>query len=217
MSKTKIRRILPIIMVTALVAVLLAIPCAASDAEAEESMAITGALESTMAWMAENPESVVAAVITGIAGGVNLAGGVSNRKTKRSISKESKALVANSGQINNNAVELAGKVKTDVTNMVGTVGKLVGEAVKTLGTEMGKITNAIERNTEEVRALKQETAANSFLLSEMIKDARMTTMRKDEILKGYEDIKNADAANEDMEHTEDIKGGDGVNEGDDQA
>ena len=201
MSKTKIGKILPVIMVTALMAVLLAVPCAASDAEEGETMAITGAVESAMAWMAENPESVVAAVITGIAGGVNLAGGVSNRKTRRSISKESAALKANSGQINNNAVELAGKVKTDVTNMVSTVGSLVGEAVKALGTEIGKITNAIERNTEEVRALKQETAANSFLLSEMIKDARMTTLRKDEILKGYEDI----------------KGGDGVNEGDDQA
>ena len=52
-------------------------------------MAITGALESAMAWMADNPESVIAAVITGIAGGVNLAGGVSNRKTRRSISRES--------------------------------------------------------------------------------------------------------------------------------
>lgn len=211
MSKTKIRKILPVIMVTALMAVLLAVPCAASDAEGGETMALTGALESTMAWMAENPESVVAAVITGIAGGVNLAGGVSNRKTRRSISKESAALKANSGQINNNAVELAGKVKTDVTNMVSTVGSLVGEAVKALGTEMGKVANAIERNTEEVKALKQETAANSFLLSEMIKDARMTTLRKDEILKGYEDIKNNPEANED------IKGGDGVNEGDDQA
>lgn len=211
MSKTKIRKIMPVIIVTALVAVLLAIPCAASDAEGAETMAITGALESTMAWMAENPESVVAAVITGIAGGVNLAGGVSNRKTRRSISRESEALKANSGRINNNAVELAGKVKTDVTNMVSTVGKLVGEAVKALGTEMGKIANAIERNTEEVKALKRETAANSFLLSEMIKDARMTTMRKDEILKGYEDIKNSPDANED------IKGGDEINEGDDQA
>ena len=201
MSKTKIRKILPVIMVTALMAVLLAVPCAASDVEGAETMALTGALESAMAWMAENPESVVAAVITGIAGGVNLAGGVSNRKTRRSISKESAALKANSGQINNNAVELAGKVKADVTNMVSTVGSLVGEAVKALGTEMGKVANAIEQNTEEVRALKQETAANSFLLSEMIKDARMTTLRKDEILKGYEDI----------------KGGDGVNEGDDQA
>ena len=211
MSKTKIRKILPVIMVTALMAVLLAVPCAASDAEEGETMALTGALESTMAWMAENPESVVAAVITGIAGGVNLAGGVSNRKTRRSISRESAALKANSGQINNNAVELAGKVKTDVTNMVSTVGSLVGEAVKALGTEMGKVANAIERNTEEVRALKQETAANSFLLSEMIKDARMTTLRKDEILKGYEDIKNNPEANED------IKGGDVANEGDDQA
>lgn len=201
MSKTKFRKIMPIIIVTALVAVLLAVPCAASDAEGAETMAITGALESAMAWMAENPESVVAAVITGIAGGVNLAGGVSNRKTRRSISRESEALRANSGQINNNAVELAGKVKTDVTNMVSTVGKLVGEAVKALGTEMGKIANAIEQNTEEVKALKRETAANSFLLSEMIKDARMTTIRKDEILKGYEDI----------------KGGDGIHEGDDQA
>lgn len=211
MSKTKFRKIMPIIIVTALVAVLLAVPCAASDAEGAETMAITGALESAMAWMAENPESVVAAVITGIAGGVNLAGGVSNRKTRRSISRESEALRANSGQINNNAVELAGKVKTDVTNMVSTVGKLVGEAVKALGTEMGKIANAIEQNTEEVRALKRETAANSFLLSEMIKDARMTAIRKDEILKGYEDIKNCPEANEDTE------GGDGIHEGDDQA
>lgn len=211
MSKTKIRKILPVIMVTALMAVLLAVPCAASDAEEGKTMALTGALESTMAWMAENPESVVAAVITGIAGGVNLAGGVSNRKTRRSISRESAALKANSGQINNNAVELAGKVKADVTNMVSTVGSLVGEAVKALGTEMGKVANAIEQNTEEVRALKQETAANSFLLSEMIKDARMTTLRKDEILKGYEDIKNNSEANED------IKGGDVANEGDDQA
>lgn len=211
MSKTKFRKIMPIIIVTALVAVLLAIPCGASDAEGAETMAITGALESAMAWMAENPESVVAAVITGIAGGVNLAGGVSNRKTRRSISRESEALRANSGQINNNAVELAGKMKTDVTNMVSTVGKLVGEAVKALGTEMGKIANAIEQNTEEVRALKRETAANSFLLSEMIKDARMTAIRKDEILKGYEDIKNCPEANEDTE------GGDGIHEGDDQA
>ena len=211
MSKTKFRKIMPTIIVTALVAVLLAVPCAASDAEGAETMAITGALESAMAWMAENPESVVAAVITGIAGGVNLAGGVSNRKTRRSISRESEALRANSGQINNNAVELAGKVKADVTNMVSTVGKLVGEAVKALGTEMGKIANAIEQNTEEVKALKRETAANSFLLSEMIKDARMTTIRKDEILKGYEDIKNCPEANEDTE------GGDGIHEGDDQA
>lgn len=211
MSKTKFRKIMPIIIVTALVAVLLAVPCAASDAEGGETMAITGALESAMAWMADNPESVIAAVITGIAGGVNLAGGVSNRKTRRSISRESAALKANSGQINNNAVELAGKVKTDVTNMVSTVGKLVGEAVKALGTEMGKIANAIEQNTEEVKALKRETAANSFLLSEMIKDARMTTIRKDEILKGYEDIKNCPEANEDTE------GGDGIHEGDDQA
>mgnify|MGYP003291998837 CR=1 FL=1 len=211
MSKTKIRKIMPIIIVTALVAVLLAVPCAASDAEGAETMAITGALESAMAWMADNPESVIAAVITGIAGGVNLAGGVSNRKTRRSISRESEALRANSGQINNNAVELAGKVKTDVTNMVSTVGKLVGEAVKALDTEMGKIANAIEQNTEEVKALKRETAANSFLLSEMIKDARMTAIRKDEILKGYEDIKNCPEANEDTE------GGDGIHEGDDQA
>jgi hypothetical protein len=61
---------------------------------------------------------------------------------------------------------------------------------------MGKVTNAIEQNTEEVRALKRETAANSYLLSEMIKDARMTALRKDEILKGYEDIKGGDVGNE---------------------
>ena len=99
MSKTKIRKIMPIIIVTALVAVLLAVPCAASDAEGAETMAITGALEGAMAWMADNPESVIAAVITGIAGGVNLAGGVSNRRTRRSISRESEALRVNSGQI----------------------------------------------------------------------------------------------------------------------
>ena len=203
MSKTKIKikRIIPVIIVTALMAVLLAVPCAASDAEEMSDTQLTSALENVMAWMAENPESVIAAMITGVAGGVNLAGGVSNRKTRRSISKESATLKANSGQINNNAVELAGKVTNAATEMVNSVGRIVGEAVKAIGTEMGKIVNAIEKNTEEVRALKRETAANSYLLGEMIKDARMTTLRKDEILKGYEEI----------------KGGDEANEGDDQA
>ena len=168
MSKTKIRKIMPIIIVTALVAVLLAVPCAASDAEGAETMAITGALESAMAWMADNPESVIAAVITGIAGGVNLAGGVSNRKTRRSISRESEALRANSGQINNNAVELAGKVKTDVTNMVSTVGKLVGEAVKALDTEMGKIADALAKAEEEETPLQRKLSQLSHLLTWLV-------------------------------------------------
>ncbi len=216
MSKTQTRKIIHILTLTAILAVMLAVPCVASDVEGGSDTGLTKALESAMAWMAENPEAVVATVVTGIAGGVNLAGGVSNRKTRRSISRESADLRANSGRINNNAVELADQVKSAATGMVtaisatvgeavramgATVGATVGEAVKTIGTEMGKVTNAIEQNTEEVRALKRETAANSYLLSEMIKDARMTTLRKDEILKGYEDI----------------KGGDGVHEGDDQA
>ena len=201
MSKTKTQKIVRILILTAILTLMLAVPCVASDGEGGIDTGLTKALESAMAWMAENPEAVVATVVTGIAGGVNLAGGVSNRKTRRSISRESAALQANSGRINNNAVELADHVRSAATGMVTAISATVGEAVKTIGTEMGKVTNAIEQNTEEVRALKRETAANSYLLSEMIKDARMTTLRKDEILKGYEDI----------------KGGDGVHEGDDQA
>ena len=201
MSKTKTKKIVRILILTAILTLMLAVPCVASDGEGGSDTGLTKALESAMAWMAENPEAVVATVVTGIAGGVNLAGGVSNHKTRRSISRESAALQANSGRINNNAVELADQVKSAATGMVTAISATVGEAVKTIGTEMGKVTNAIEQNTEEVRALKRETAANSYLLSEMIKDARMTTLRKDEILKGYEDI----------------KGGDGVHEGDDQA
>ena len=212
MSKTKTQKIVRILILTAILTLMLAVPCVASDGEGGSDTGLTKALESAMAWMAENPEAVVATVVTGIAGGVNLAGGVSNRKTRRSISRESAALQANSGRINNNAVELADHVRSEAAGMVTSIsttvgeavramGATVGEAVKTIGTEMGKVTNAIEQNTEEVRALKRETAANSYLLSEMIKDARMTTLRKDEILKGYEDI----------------KGGDGVHEGDDQA
>ena len=201
MSKTKTQKIVRILILTAILTLMLAVPCVASDGEGGGDTGLTKALESAMAWMAENPEAVVATVVTGIAGGVNLAGGVSNRKTRRSISRESAALQANSGRINNNAVELADHVRSAATGMVTAISATVGEAVKTIGTEMGKVTNAIEQNTEEVRALKRETAANSYLLSEMIKDARMTTLRKDEILKGYEDI----------------KGGDGVHEGDDQA
>lgn len=212
MSKTKTQKIVRILILTAILTLMLAIPCVASDGEGGSDTGLTLALERAMAWMAENPEAVVATVVTGIAGGVNLAGGVSNRKTRRSISRESADLRANSGRINNNAVELADHVRSEAAGMVTAIsatvgeamkamGTTVGEAVKTIGTEMGKVTNAIEQNTQEVRALKRETAANSYLLSEMIKDARMTTLRKDEILKGYEDI----------------KGGDGVHEGDDQA
>ena len=178
-----------ILSVLAAVAILLAvctIPCYAADTTAAEAPAgISGGIEAILAWCEEHLLTTIAAIVTGIAGGTNLAGAVSNCKTRKANDKQKRGLEASAATINNNATELATTVKNKVVELLGTVKVELWNAVKAIGAKIDELMATVRENTAETRALKRETKANSYLLREMLKESRMTQMRKDEIESGY--------------------------------
>lgn len=182
----KTRKILSVLAAVAILLAVCAIPCYADDTTATEAPAgISGGFEAILAWCEEHLLTTIAAIVTGIAGGTNLAGAVSNRKTRKSYNRQKKELEKRTATINNNATELATTVKNKVVELVGTVKVELGNAVKAIGAKLDEMMATVRENTAETRALKRETKANSYLLREMLKESRMTQMRKDEIESGY--------------------------------
>ena len=182
----KTRKILSVLAAVAILLAVCAIPCYAADTTAAEAPAgISGGFEAILAWCEEHLLTTVAAIVTGIAGGTNLAGAASNRKSRRANDKQKKGLEASAATINNNATELATTVKNKVVELLGAVKVELGNAVKAIGAKIDELMDTVRENTAETRALKQETKANSYLLREMLKESRMTQMRKDEIESGY--------------------------------
>lgn len=182
----KTRKILSVLAAVAILLAVCAIPCYAADTTATEAPAgISGGIESILAWCEENLLTTIAAIVTGIAGGTNLAGAASNRKTRKANDKQKRGLEASAATINNNATELATTVKNKVVELLGTVKVELGNAVKAIGAKIDELMATVRENTAETRALKRETKANSYLLREMLKESRMTQMRKDEIESGY--------------------------------
>lgn len=183
------KKLSKIVLLTFALVIVMAVPCFAEDVATDpERNGLTGVFESILGWAMENPESVFAAVVTGVSGGFCLGGGVSNRKTRKKIEKDSTGITSAATTINNNAVELATKVKTEVVNMIGTVEKAVVKILSAIMEKTDEIIAAIKENAEETRALRREVKANSFLIRELVKDSRMTQKRKDDIEAGYNDI-----------------------------
>ncbi len=182
----KTRKILSVLAAVAILLAVCAIPCYAADTTATEAPAgISVSIESILAWCEEHLLTTIAAIVTGIAGGTNLAGAASNRKTRKANDKQKRGLEASAATINNNATELATTVKNKVVELVNTVKVELGLAVKAIGAKLDELMATVRENTAETRALKRETKANSYLLREMLKESRMTQMRKDEIESGY--------------------------------
>ena len=182
----KTRKILSVLAAVAILLAVCTIPCYASDTTATEAPAgISGGFEAILAWCEEHLLTTIAAIVTGIAGGTNLAGAASNRKTRKAYNLQKKELEKRTATVNNNATELATTVKNKVMELVGTVKAELGNAVKAIGAKLDELMAAVRENTAETRALKRETKANSYLLREMLKESRMTQMRKDEIESGY--------------------------------
>lgn len=180
------RKILSVLAAVAILLAVCAIPCYAADTAAAEAPAgISGGFEAILAWCEEHLLTTIAAIVTGIAGGTNLAGAASNRKTRKANDKQKRGLEASAATINNNATELATTVKNKVVELLGTVKVELGNAVKAIGAKIDELMATVRENTAETRALKRETKANSYLLREMLKESRMTQMRKDEIESGY--------------------------------
>lgn len=182
-------KLIKIVMLTAALAAMMTVPCMAEDVVAEaERVGLSGAVSEVLRWIVDNPAAVFSTIISGVTGGFCLGGGVSNRKTRKGIEGNSTGLINAAKTINNNAVELVSKVKTEVVNMIASVDKSVGKILTALTEKADEIIAAIKENAAETRALRREIQANSFLLREMFKDARMTQLRKDSVEKGYNDI-----------------------------
>jgi DNA-directed RNA polymerase beta' subunit len=196
-------KLIKIVMLTAVLAAMMTVPCMAEDVAAEaERVGLSGAVSEVLRWVVDNPAAVFSTIISGVTGGFCLGGGVSNRKTRKDIEGKSKGLTTAATTINNNAAELAGKVKTEVVNMIASVDKSVGKILTALSEKADEIIAAIKENAAETRALRREIQGNSFLIREMFKDARMTQLRKDYVEKGYNDI---------------VRGGETANDEQDQA
>ena len=197
------KKLIKIVILTAVLIAVMVVPCFAEDAAEETARGgLSGAVDSFLSYCQSNPESVLAAVVTGVAGGVNLAGGISNRKTRRKVSLDAITLKDKAATINNNAVELAGTVKAEIIGMVGKVTEEVGHAVKATCHKVDELINTVRENIAETKAMRREVRALSFQIGELVKDSRMTQMRKDEIAKGVNDI---------------LRGGEEVNDEDGQA
>ena len=183
------RKLSKIIVMTAVLMAVLVIPCFAEEADMETARGgLSGAVSGVLQWTIDNPAAVFSTIISGVTGGFCLGGGVSNRKTSKEIGENSTSLTKAAAIINNNAAELAGKVKTEVVNMITSVEKAVGKILTTLCEKADEITAAIKESAEETRAMRREVKANSFLVRELFKDSRLTKMRKEEIEAGYNDI-----------------------------
>jgi hypothetical protein len=182
-------KLIKIVMLTAALTAMMTVPCFAEDVATETARSgLSGAVSELIQWIVDNPAAVFSTIISGITGGFCLGGGVSNRKTRKEIEGKSTGLTNAATTINNNAAELAGKVKTEVVNMIASVDKSVGRILTVLSEKANEITAAIKENAAETRALRREIQGNSFLIREMFKDSRMTQLRKDSVEKGYNDI-----------------------------
>ena len=182
-------KLIKIVMLTAALTAMMTVPCFAEDVATETARSgLSGAVSELIQWIVDNPAAVFSTIISGITGGFCLSGGVSNRKTRKNIEGKTTGLTKAATTINNNAAELAGKVKTEVVNMIASVDKSVGRILTVLSEKANEITAAIKKNAAETRALRREIQGNSFLIREMFKDSRMTQLRKDSVEKGYNDI-----------------------------
>ena len=146
-------------------------------------------MEKIRGWIDANPETV-GNLTAG--GGVVLAAFVETRFSKKSRKKMEKAtgeMNERTVTLNNNAVELAETTKSAVNETKTTIVKALGDAV----IEIKKLGETI---IEELRANRRETRANSYLLAEMIKDARLAVKRKEEVIGEYEKIREGDASDD---------------------
>ena len=146
-------------------------------------------IEKIRGWIDANPETV-GNLTAG--GGVVLAAFIETRFSKKSRKKMEKATGEMNERtviLNNNAVELAETTKSAVNETKTTIVKALGEAV----IEIKKLGETI---VEELRANRRETRANSYLMAEMIKDARLAVKRKEEVIGEYEKIREGEASDD---------------------
>lgn len=140
---------------------------------------LTRAVETVKNWIADNPD-LIGVMTTGA--GVLAAAIVeakSSKKSRKRLEQKSSEMQEKAILLNNNAVDLVETAKTTVET-----GRVtVAEAVMKLIDSVRAVGQSI---ASELRANRRETRANSVLMVEMLKDARLPEKRKDEIIALYE-------------------------------
>lgn len=194
------KKIIAVSVFAVLVLTMLTVRCCAAEATVSEaSSGLSGTINAVLELCENNPESLLAAIITVAAGGVNVAGGVSNKKTREKLDDDSKNLISTAGVINDNAVKIVENVKTELLGFVSKTETSMDEAVKAICEKTDELINHISENTREIKSMRRELRANSYLQREMFKDARLTRVRKSEIEAGYTALMEEDELNHDID------------------
>ena len=199
------KKILVAVMLAALIAALIVMPVAAEDdvteavteytteaatEEVTEEVTedvdgaivkqdyLTGMIEAVKDWVMENPDII--GTMTAAAGVLasSILTAASSKKSRKRLELKSSEMESKAILLNNNAVELVETAKTTVETGRVTVADAVMRMISGV-TEVGRNIAA------ELKANRMETRANSVLMVEMLKDARLPEKRKDEIIALY--------------------------------
>lgn len=156
---------------------------------------LTGMIEAFKDWVMDNPDII--GTMTAAAGVLVAAivESASSNRSRRRMERKSDEMESKAILLNNNAVELVETAKTTVET-----GRLtVAEAVMKV---LGGVKEVGQTIAAELKANRMETRANSVLMVELLKNARLPEKRKDEIIALYnkersgEEVEADDAADE---------------------
>lgn len=208
------KKILVAVMLAALIAALIVMPVAAEDDVTEAATEevteevtedvdgaivqkdyLTGMIEAFKNWVMDNPDII--GTMTAAAGVLVAAivESASSNRSRRRMERKSDEMESKAILLNNNAVELVETAKTTVETGRVTVAEAVMKMITGV-TEVGRNIAA------ELKANRMETRANSVLMVELLKNARLPEKRKDEIIAMYnkersgEEVEADDAADE---------------------
>ena len=216
------KKILVAVMLAALIAALIVMPVAAEDDVTEAATEytteaateevteevtedvdgaivkqdyLTGMIEAVKDWVMENPDII--GTMTAAAGVLasSILTAASSKKSRKRLELKSSEMESKAILLNNNAVELVETAKTTVETGRVTVAEAVMRMISGV-TEVGRNIAA------ELKANRMETRANSVLMVELLKNARLPEKRKDEIIAMYNKERSGEEVEADDEADE---------------
>ena len=191
------------VMIAALVVTMYVTPAFATEVETEtetetivetetetetETEAVDGAivqddylsqmLEGANQWLKDNPTMVGSTACSGLTMAAAIIMAKVSKKERENGKEREKKQNQMTSTLNNNAVEIMETTKSFMKEGKDTISQSVD-------TMMGGFKGIGDEIAEELRANRRETRANSILLAELLKDARLPAKRKEEILTMY--------------------------------
>lgn len=154
---------------------------------------LTRMMESGKTWLMNNPDLVGSATAAAGVLASAIATAASSKKSRKRLEAKSDEMETKAILLNNNAVEMVETAKVTVAEGKNSMAKAVLDMI-------AGVKEAGESIAAELRANRMETRANSLLMAELIKDARLPEKRKDEILAMYKRERGEEAEADDADH-----------------